>query len=261
LSGNSHLPKDYLFFTILAVSATGIQNIFSVDMRFGISFGIFFMLLGLSVSEMEGPMFENKKLGDLVGMDLPARLSTSIVLSGFWLALMGFFIFPKLLKPYQAQKEVSSTPSFFDQRLLDPAKSILDLENLKAQYPKEPAILEKLAFVYAKEIKSADNKINLQNAEKAVQTYQELIQIDPKRVSAYNNTANIYYTMGHELEAIEFWEKAVHVDPTFLDAQLNLGKILYVKGELKESAAHFEKVLKLNPGNAEAIIYLKKMVE
>jgi tetratricopeptide (TPR) repeat protein len=144
---------------------------------------------------------------------------------------------------------------------LDPAKSILDLENLKAQYPKEPAILEKLAFVYAKEIKSADNKINLQNAEKAVQTYQELIQIDPKRVSAYNNTANIYYTMGHELEAIEFWEKAVHVDPTFLDAQLNLGKILYVKGKLKEAASHFESVLKIEPGNSEAIVYLKRMVE
>jgi tetratricopeptide (TPR) repeat protein len=42
---------------------------------------------------------------------------------------------------------------------------------------------------------------------------------------------------------------------------LNLGKILYVRGELKESASHFQKALEIDPGNAEAQVYLKRMVE
>jgi tetratricopeptide (TPR) repeat protein len=170
-------------------------------------------------------------------------------------------ILPPLLKPYQAQHAVSAAPNFFDERLLEPAKSIEELEKLAAQYPTAPAVLEKLGYVYAKEMKSPDGKINSAMTEKAVGTYRRIVELEPTRVSAINNLANILYTAGRVPEAITFWEKAVQVKPDFLDAHLNLGKVLYVQGRLKESAAHFEQVLKLDPKNNEAIVYLKRMVE
>ena len=62
-------------------------------------------------------------------------------------------------------------------------------------------------------------------------------------------------------EAIRMWEKAVLVAPSFIDVHLNLGKIFYTRGDLKKSVAHFETVLKLDPKNAEAAVFLRKMVE
>ena len=166
-----------------------------------------------------------------------------------------------LMKPYHAQKEVSGQVGFFDERLLDPAKSINDLERLAKLHPYEPALLEKLAYFYSKEIKTKKKKINAVMAQNAITTYQQLIQVDPNKVAAYNNLANVYYTIGQKESAIKTWKKAVREHPTFLDGHLNLGKVLYVDGKLKESAAHFETVLRLDPNNSEALIFLKRMVE
>lgn len=228
-----------------------IQNFFSVDMRFNISFANFFLLMSLSSPLSAAPAIpfsseeKSKRWPFAVG----------------WILLLGGVIMPAALKPYQAQKAVSATPGFFDEKLLEPAKSVEALEKLALDYPTEPAVLEKLAYVYAKQMKTADGKIDAAMTEKAVGTYRRIVELDPTRVSAINNLANILYTAGRIPEAIQNWEKAVQVNPDFLDAHLNLGKVLYVQGRLKESAAHFEHVLKIDPTNNEAIVYLKRMVE
>jgi tetratricopeptide (TPR) repeat protein len=235
---------------VLGVVALLVQNIVSVDMRYGLSLATVFILMGMRFSPENGesePPAENQAL--------------RYVLVAGWVAFLGAVVLPALLKPYRAQRVVVNTPGFFDERVLDPAKSIADLERLAVEYPKEPAVLEKLAYVYAKEIKTADNHINRDMTNKAVATYERLIELDPKRLSAYNNTANILYTTGQVDAALAMWERALTVDPNFVDVHLNLGKIYYVKGRLKESAAHFEQVLKIQPGNNEAIVYLKRMVE
>ena len=230
-----------------------IENIFSVDMRFGVSLATCFLLMGLVSAPVNAP----ERTEVPVEPVRPMR----VVVAAVWLFFLFALLLPRLLLPYKAQREVAATPNFFDQRLLDPAKSIGDLEKLRDQYPTEPAILEKLAYVYAKEIRTRDNKINGAMAEKAVQTYQALVQADPQRVAAYNNLANIHYTLGRTDDALAMWRKATDVKPDFLDAQLNLGKILYTQGKLKESAQRFETVLRYDPNNAEAIVYLKRMVE
>jgi tetratricopeptide (TPR) repeat protein len=224
-------------------------------MRFGVSFAMFFILVGL-ISSYQTPL-DDKWPAPFQKGSLGFRYASA----GLWLGFLGALVFPKIMQPYRAQKEVNATPGFFNERLLDPAKSIQDLETLAVQYPHEALVLEKLAYVYAKEMKTTDDKLNLPMAEAALGVYQKLVEVDPSRVSAYNNMANINYTMGRHNEAISLWKKCVEIDPNFLDAHLNLGKTLYVRGDLKESAAHLEKVLELQPGNAEAIVYLKRMVE
>lgn len=234
-----------------AVLAMFMQNVFSVDMRFTVSLAACYLLMGL---------LSSKKWEEPAGPAAPPH-PAQVALCVVWaIALIGFAL-PQILKPYRAQRTVAATPDFFDQRLLDPAKSISDLEELRAKYPREISVLEKLAYVYAKEIRTTDNRVNTDMAAKSIAVYQDIIRVKPGHLGAYNNLANIYYTTGRTEEALSSWRKAAEIDPSFIDAQLNLGKILYVQGKLKESAQRFEAVLRGDPNNAEAIVYLKRMVE
>lgn len=248
--------RDDTFFLTLGVLAILIQNLFSVDMRFSLSFATCFFWMGYLTSAVNQDKWEGAEPAGGPLMNVPAQIILSVLI-----VVGAARLVPKLAAPYQAQKTMAATPTFFEERLLDPAKTISDLEGLRAQYPNEPAVLEKLAYAYAKEIKTADGKVNMAMADKAAATYQTLLEKDPKRLSAYNNLANVYYTTGRADEAVATWKKAVAVDPNFLDAQLNLGKVLFAQGKLKESADHFERVLKIDPKNAEAIVYMKRMVE
>jgi tetratricopeptide (TPR) repeat protein len=233
-----------------------VENVVSVDMRFTISFVNFFIFAAIASALNGGP----KPLGELNG-ELKEVSPLRWVGVAAWVALLIGVAMPAVVKPYAAQKEVANTPGFFDQRLLDPAKTIGDLEKLAAEFPTEPNVFEKLAYVYAKEMKKPDGTINRDMTEKAIVAFQTVVSLDPKRVGAYNNLANIYYTIGQTDNALKTWEKAIEVKPDFLDARMNLGKIYYVQGRLKEAAAHFETVLKIDPNHAEAIVYMKRMVE
>ncbi len=249
--------RDEWSWPVFGLIAMFVQNLFSVDMRFNISFATCFMLMGILSSP-------NVSIGDL-SHESPRRENNRgsrlrIAGATLWCMLLVFAV-PHILRPYQAQKQVAAQVDFFDARLLDPAKTIDDMEKLREQYPDEPAVLEKLAYVYAKEIQTRDKHINTGMATKAASAYQALIAADPQRVSAYNNLANIYYVTGRTDEALTTWRKAAEINPAFIDAQLNLGKILYAQGKLKEAVPRFEAVLRTDPNNAEAIVYMKRMVE
>jgi len=220
-------------------------------MRFSVSFAILFVMMALA-----SPAPEESEPPKVV---LPAwlRFGSVFVWSGFMIGV----VFPQLMAPYKAQSAVKEKKEFFEERLLEPAKTIEQLEALAGQYPDEPAVLEKLAYVYAKEIKDPSGRFNGVMVRKAMSAYGQVLRVDPRRVGALNNLANIQYTIGRVDEALETWRQAVRVDPRFIDGHLNLGKILYTRGELKESAAHFETVLRIDPQNADARVYLKKMVE
>jgi len=248
--------EESIFLT-LGVLGLLVQNFFSVDMRFSISLSTLFILMGLSLAS------EEIQAAPVPAFGLSQRIPNffRIAGSGIWIFFLGAVILPVLRRPYLAQKAVSEQKDFFNERLLDPAKTVADLEDLAARYPREPLVMERLAFAYAKEIKTPQGKTNGEMANKAISSYQKVIQIDPGRLGAYNNLANIYYTLGNSAAAIDYWNRALAVDPQFLEGHLNLGKVLYVRGRLKESAAHFEKVLQIDPKNSEAVVYLRKMVE
>lgn len=232
----------------LAGSALLVQNIFSVDMRFGIDFALFFIAAA----------FVDKPDDDPPGgpMTLPRGAA-----AGVFLVAMGGLVLPAMLKPYRAQRTVANQVGFFDARLLEANRTIRDVERLAERYPSEPDVWERLAYLYAKEMKSPDGKINVPRARQAEAAYRKLIAMDPNRLAARNNFANVLYTMGRVDDAIRQWETAVSIDPSFLDGHLNLGKIYYSQGKLKKSADHLQRALKIDPNNAEAVVYLKKMVE
>lgn len=234
---------------IAGVLALAVQNFFSVDMRFGISASLAAQMMGLIIGAERSPWPSTPRIA-------PRRW----LLVGGWVAAVGLVV-PVLLRPYRAWQDSKNKPDFFDQRLLTPNQTIHDLEGLAQQYPSEPSVVEKLGFAYAKQIRTTDKRLDLNMARHAIAAYEQVCHLDPQRASAYNNLANIHYTIGDTDAAIKLWHVALEKNPHFVDAHLNLGKVFYTQGKLKQSAAELDAVLQDDPSNNEATVYLKKMVE
>jgi O-antigen ligase/cytochrome c-type biogenesis protein CcmH/NrfG len=257
---------------IAGIAGVAAQNFFSVDMRFGVSASMAALLMGLVVGSVRHPgmlsagITADNRIDAVNKRDSGLRHAgmtdmRRVLLAVLWIASLCLLTLPRLLQPYRAQQFVQAAPAFFDQRVLDPAQTIQDLEALTGKYPSEPSVWEKLGFVYAKQIQRPDKRLDLTMANHAIAAYERALALDPPRVSATNNLANIHYTIGQVDQAMTLWRQAIQEDPHSVDARLNLGKILYAQGRLKDAAEQFDVVLKEDPGNAEAIVYLKRMVE
>lgn len=239
----------------LGVVAVAAQNVASVDMRFSVSLTSVFMVMGVALSDAERR-----------ARWAPSLLSRAPawgrgVLAVAWMLGLALVADRLVIGPFVSERQVATAPDFFDERLLEPAKTISDLEALGRTYPREPLVIERLAYAYAKEMKTQSGVLNPVMTENAIAAYRRVIDLDSQRVSAHNNLGNILYTAGRADEAIAEWKKAAELDPTFIDPRLNLGKVLYVRGDLKQAADWFQSVLKIQPGHPEATLFLRRMTE
>ena len=271
-----------------------LQNIFSVDMRFIVSSAYFFLTMGIASSYLSKPAVFRWAAGrhpvflrsawvlifvllsGLVGISVNSKALYALGIyeyssdpRGVWswkiTPASGPGLLPALLRPYMSQRVVAATPDFFDEKLLDSAKNINDLENLTKQYPGQWKYWEKLGWALAKEIQMKDAQgkklLKMDFAERAIASYKTANELNPKAEGPLNNIGNIYYTVGRRTEALEWWKKVIDINPENIDARLNLGLAYYYEGRIKESAAQFEEVLKREPKNEKAIVMLKRMVE
>jgi O-antigen ligase len=224
---------------ICASSGILIQNLFSVDMRFIVSSVYLFMLMGLTDS-FSDRYYEKKNIS-------PAVKFAGIIIC----ALVSVFTFQKVLKPYIAYKVYSKTPDFFDEKVLEPARSIADLRKLAEKYPDKASIYEKMGWIYAKE----------KNWKEAVENYLTAHRLNPEIAGPLNNLGNIFFLTGDRNRAIEYWNRSLKINPSQVDSRLNLATAYYYNGQLKQAADHLKVVLKLDPGNKKALVMLKQMVE
>ena len=208
-------------------------------MRFIISSVYLFLIMGLLETFSSG--FWKKD-------NLPAFARTSGIAA---VGAAAFFILPAVFTPYLAQKKVSATPDFFDMKVLEPAKTIADLEVLALQHPDQPLVFEKLGWVYSKE----------RMWEKAINSYERASELDPKAAGPLNNLGNIYFLQNNRPMAIGYWNRSLGINPKQVDSRLNLAVAYYYQGLLKESAEQLKAVLKLEPNNEKAIVLLKQMSE
>jgi O-antigen ligase len=274
-----------------AAAACLAQSFFSVDLRFGVSSAVLFYLLGSlpaggeRVLEASWRPTASRRVAlagawaVAVGAVCPDRSPSGwrlnvlgAVQAGRGADGWGVRVFPedmraglltRLLHPYLAHFRRTRAPDFFDVRLLDPVRTIEELESLAARYPDQAAVFEKLGFARAKEMRPGGRGGALDRAMalQAAAAYRKAAELDPTRAGAFNNLGNIHFTLGDQAEALVCWGRAVEADPRQLDARLNLGKVYYLNGRLREAAEQFRKALELNPGNDEATVYLKRMVE
>ena len=259
---------------ISSVTAILIQNLFSVDMRFIISSVYMFFVIGLVYSYEENEFTYNLKFPTNIKVIILVVLLLISGIIGFSKSIKlhicgiihydliqnkleikpsdeGTGLLSQILKPYLAEKKLSQTPDFFDEKILEPLKTIDELESLRRKYPREPKIYEQLGWVYAKE----------KNFTKAIEYFEYTIKLNPSLFGPYNNLGNIYFLLGNRAKAIEYYKKSIAINPNQVDAHTNLGITYYYEGKLKESADEFNIVLKLDPKNEKAIVMLKKMRE
>ncbi len=215
-----------------------VQNVFSVDMRFIISSVYLFILFGF-ITSFKDP---------LVPVPVPPKAGTLLAAGTIALAAAAY---PAILRPYIAEKHVSSTPDFFDERVLEPARTIEDLQALAQKYPDQPAVHERLAWVYAKE----------HNFDKAIEHYLAANRLNPSLPGPLNNLGNIYFLQNDRAKAIAYWERSIQADPKQIDSRLNLATAYYYNGQLKPCVEQLKAVLNIDPRNEKAIVFLKRLTE
>jgi O-antigen ligase len=251
-----------------------IQNFFSVDMRFIISAVYLFLIIGFVCSFGDKLLEIHFRIGRRVKTVFLAILLFSSGVVGFSrgpkIHLAGLIHFdiargglklkpsgegsgllPHILKPYLAQKKLDETPSFFDEKILEPARTLSELEQLVKEYPGEAKVYEKLGWIYAKE----------KNFRKAIENFERAVRLNPELFGAYNNLGNIYFHLGNRAKSIEYYKKSLQINNNQVDSHLNLGITYYYEGRLKEAADEFNDVLKIDPENDRAIVMLKRMRE
>jgi tetratricopeptide (TPR) repeat protein len=82
---------------------------------------------------------------------------------------------------------------------------------------------------------------------RAIDTYQELLRIDPRHALGLNNLGAAFCKVGRYDDAQNCFNQALSVDPNFAEANNNLGNILRWKGLLGEAEILIRRALKANP--------------
>jgi putative inorganic carbon (HCO3(-)) transporter len=222
-------------------AAAGIltQNIFSVDLRFAISMTYLFFIMGLV----------NTFINDGFVMENFAPLTRAAGVAGVCIA--SAVLFPHIMRPYLAQQKVAALPDFFDEKILEPARTIAELEALARKYPGQSLVYEKLAWVYAKQ----------KNWRLAIKNYEMAVQCNPGAAGALNNLGNIYFLLGEHLTAIDCWTRSLAINPRQVDSRLNLATAYYYQGNLQAASRQLKEVLRIEPANEKATVMLKQMRE
>lgn len=88
--------------------------------------------------------------------------------------------------------------------------------------------------------------------EKAEQSLDKAIQLDPELTPAYNALAMLYVQSGRQQEAMKKLDKALEVNPKNLGAVMLKATIYLERGDIPESQKQYERALELNPKFAPA---------
>ncbi|MBD3271335.1 MAG: tetratricopeptide repeat protein [Elusimicrobia bacterium] len=237
---HQHAEPVMLVGIMAGVAAILIQNLFSVDMRFGVSSGMLFLFLGMGVSLNQ----------QTIVFDVHDNRMYRVLIAGFVIAALGAVGYG-LIKPYAVQYRLRQEPGFFEQKIADSQATLNRLVNQVHTNPHDPLGYEKLGWVYAKE----------KQWNEAIKNYTIATTLDPTRSGAFNNLGNIYFTLGDYDKAQHYYAKALAIDPTMIDAHMNLGISFFYQGKLAQAAQHINDVIAHDPDNAQAHDLLKRMKE
>jgi len=82
---------------------------------------------------------------------------------------------------------------------------------------------------------------------KAIETFQQVVNLDPAHVSAYFNLGMSYDKVQKYEAATEAYEKAVTADPGNASAHYNLAVHYEYLGRNSEAVKHYKEYLRLSP--------------
>ena len=123
--------------------------------------------------------------------------------------------------------------------------------NLRAETTAGAASLYRKAVGYQKAMKW----------QEAIETYNELLRLEPMSAEVYNNIGVCYEKQGQLRMAAKSYEKAISINPRFYPSYNNLGIIYYRLRDFDKARAAYEHALQLNPGNSQSEINLALVYE
>jgi len=124
-------------------------------------------------------------------------------------------------------------------------KAVEALENARQEFPRNPQILMNLAMFHQEN----------EAPEKAIQPYEELLEVTPRNAVALNNLAWIYHQKGDD-RAMELARQAYELNPNSAAIADTYGWILFQGGQAEESLPILEKAHELQPDSEEIAMHL-----
>ena len=100
---------------------------------------------------------------------------------------------------------------------------------------------------------------NLREYAKAVDAYQQALDIDPNFRDAYYNLGATYFQQRQYSKAVDAYQHAVDIDPNFGDAYYSLGLTYFKMDKFQKAREALEKVLKLDSNYQPALRLLEKV--
>jgi Tfp pilus assembly protein PilF len=123
--------------------------------------------------------------------------------------------------------------------------------DLQAETTTSAAALYRKAVSYQKQMKW--------NA--AIETYKQVIRLEPMSAEVYNNLGVCYEKQGDLKMAAMSYEKAITINPRFYPSYNNLGIIYYRLKNFEKARYAYEQALELNPGNSQSEVNLALVYE
>lgn len=115
------------------------------------------------------------------------------------------------------------------------AERVKFLEEQSQKNPNDKDILVSLATNYSQ----------LGQLDKASQTYQRVLKLDPKDISAHQDLAVIYYAQGKKDQAEQQLKQALEIEPNNPNLNYQMAKLLAEKKEYPTAISHMEKLLEI----------------
>lgn len=134
---------------------------------------------------------------------------------------------------------------------IDSAAVIQQMEDVAAQNPKDPDVRLKLAnYLY-------DQKLY----DKAIEWYQQALELDPKNVNARTDMGTAYFFTGRPKDALREYQESLQIDPQHEPTLANI-IVVSLEGTHDVAAAqrYWDRLDKLNPNNA-ALPRLKEQID
>ena len=83
--------------------------------------------------------------------------------------------------------------------------------------------------------------------KKAENLYKKSISLNTKEPEPHNNLGALYYALEKYEDAIHCYKKAILINAKFSQAHHNLGNVYIAKGNFDEAKKHFKQSIKFNP--------------
>ena len=108
-------------------------------------------------------------------------------------------------------------------------------------------------------IQKGNMLFNKSKYEEAIQSYDQVLMIDPRSIDSLNGKGLAFNNLGRYEEAIIWFDKAIKIDPNFVDALYNKGGALGELGKYQEAIVWTNKALdidisKQNASNSKQLI-------